>query len=155
MVENRSRRLASRIAIVCATACACTLTGCVERRYTIRTNPPGALVVVNGEEIGRAPVSRNYTDYGDRGISLMLDGYQTQRVKQAIEAPWYDNLLTESISENVIPFTIRDERDFEYQMAPATLPSTSDVMSRGDSLRAQARAAPPARRGGILGFFGF
>ena len=129
--------------------------GCVERRYTIRTNPPGALAVVNGEEIGRTPVSRSFTFYGDRDITLMLDGYQTQRVIQPVGAPWYDNVVTEFFTENLVPFTIRDERDFTFQMAPTTIPATNDLLSRGENLRAQAQAPPPARRGGILGFLGF
>lgn len=131
------------------------LAGCVERRYTIRTDPPGALAVVNGEEIGRTPVSRTFTYYGDRDITLMLDGYQTQRVIQKIDARWYDNLLTEFFTENLVPITLRDERDFVYKMAPAGVPTTDDLMARGEALRAQARSSPPPRRGGILGFFGF
>jgi hypothetical protein len=136
-------------------AVAAGLTGCVERRYTIRSNPPGALVVVNNEEIGRTPVSRSFTYYGDRDITLMLDGYQTQRVIQPIDAPWYDNLVTEFFAENLVPVTLRDERDFTYQMVPAAVPPTNDLLSRGEALRTQAQAAPPPRRGGILGFFGF
>ena len=46
-----------------------SLSGCVERRYTIRTDPPGALVIVNGEEIGPTPVSRSFIYYGDRKIT--------------------------------------------------------------------------------------
>lgn len=131
------------------------LSGCVERRYTIRSEPPGALVVVNNEEIGRTPVSRNYTYYGDRDITLMLDGYQTQRVIQPMKAPWYDNYLTEFFSECVVPVTIRDERDFTYKMQPATVPKYEELLNRGEGLRSQAQTIPPPRRGGILGFFGF
>ena len=36
------------------------LSGCVERRYTIRTEPPGATVIVNGEEIGPSPTSKSF-----------------------------------------------------------------------------------------------
>lgn len=136
-------------------ALAAGTSGCVERRYTVRSNPPGALVVVNGEEIGRTPVSRSFTYYGDRDISLMMDGFQTQRVIQPVKAPWYDNLLTEFFSENLVPFTIRDDRDFTYQMTPATMPTANDLLNRGQSLRAQAQAPPPPRRGGLLGWLGF
>jgi hypothetical protein len=136
-------------------AVATGLTGCVERRYTIRTEPPGALAIVNGEEIGRTPVSRSFVFYGNRDITVMMDGFQTQRIIQPIDAPWYDNILTEIITENVVPFTIRDERDFTYKMVDATVPLTNDLMSRGETLRAEAQFAPPPRRGGILGFFGF
>src|SRR5258707_15345494 len=37
-----------------------SLSGCVERRYTVRTNPPGALLVANDEEIGATPTSRSF-----------------------------------------------------------------------------------------------
>jgi hypothetical protein len=129
--------------------------GCVKRRYTIRSDPPGALVVVNNEEIGRTPVSRSFTFYGDREIILMLDGYQTQRVIQPIKAPWYDNMLTEVVTENFLPITLRDEREFTYKMVPSEPPKINDLMARGQDLRAQGRFAPKPRRGGILGFFGF
>ena len=67
--------------------------GCVERRYTIRSDPPGATVIVNGEEIGPSPASKSFVYYGDREITLMLDGYETKTVIQPIKAPWWDNLL--------------------------------------------------------------
>src|SRR5439155_18204145 len=78
-------------------------TGCVKRRYTIRTDPPGATVIVNNEEIGRTPVSRSFTFYGDREITMIMDGYKTQRVIQPIKSPWYDNYLTEVFTENFLP----------------------------------------------------
>lgn len=150
------RRLARRWVLVGGAATiGLGLCGCVERRYTIRTNPPGALVVVNNEEIGRTPVSRSFTYYGDRDVTLMMDGFQTQRVIQPIKDPWYDNVLTEFFTENLIPFTVRDERSYDFQMVPATIPATNDLMNRADLMRAQAQAPPPPRRGGILGFFGF
>jgi hypothetical protein len=149
LLTRRTAAAALVIAWVAGTA------GCVERRYTIRTEPPGALAIVNGEEIGRTPVSRSFTFYGDRDITLMLDGHQTQRVLQPMNAPWYDNLITEFFTENVIPYTFRDEREFNYRMVPGTVPPTNDLVSRAESLRAQGATQPPPRRGGILGFFGF
>jgi len=129
--------------------------GCVERRYTIRSDPPGALVIVNNEEIGTTPVSRSFTFYGDREVVLSKDGYQTQRVIQPVDAPWYDNLLTEAVTENFVPYTFRDNRDFTYTLSPEVATSTPELLSRGEALRARALNPPPARRGGLLGFFGF
>lgn len=131
------------------------LTGCVTRRYTIRTDPPGALVYVNNEELGPSPVSQSYTYYGPREVMLVADGYQTQKLVQEMPAPLYDNVLTDFFTENLLPFTIRDEREFFYRMTPATEPVPSDLLSRGEALRSQAKQPPPPRRGGILGFFGF
>ncbi len=152
MVRRSLKRLS---ATALGIALAGSLAGCVERRYTVRTDPPGALVVVNNEEVGRAPVSRSIVYYGDRDVTLTLDGYQTMRVVQPIKAPWYDNILTEFVTENMIPWTLRDERDFTYKLVPESVPTTGDLMARGENLRVQGQSPPPPRRGGLLGFFGF
>jgi hypothetical protein len=131
------------------------ISGCVERRYTIRTDPPGATVIVNGEEIGPAPASKNYVYYKDREITMMLDGYQTKTVIQPFNAPWWDNLLTEFFTENVIPFSLRDERQFTYQLVPAESPPQGELVDRAEGLRGEARVLPKPRRGGILGWLGF
>jgi hypothetical protein len=130
-------------------------TGCVERRYTIRSDPPGALVIVNDEEIGTTPVSRSHVFYGDREITLIADGYETQTVVQPMNAPWYDNIVTEFFTENLIPFTIRDEREYMYKLKPATVAPSGDVTARANEFRQRALTPPAPRRGGILGFFGF
>jgi len=131
------------------------ISGCVERRYTIRSDPPGATVIVNGEEIGPAPASKSFVYYGDREITLMLDGYATKTVIQPINAPWWDNLLTEFFTENVIPVSMRDERQYTYQLVPAQSPTQEDLSGRAESLRSEARVLPKPRRGGILGWLGF
>jgi hypothetical protein len=128
--------------------------GCVERRYTIRTDPPGALVVVNGQEIGTSPVSKSFTYYGDRDIRLFKDGYRTERLVQPVKAPWWDNYLTEFFSENLVPFTMRDEREFVYQLTPDSSPATEDLLNRAEQLRSQGQAPPQPRRKGLLGFLG-
>ena len=85
-------------ALVCVAACG-PLAGCVERRYTIRTNVPGALAIVNGEEIGPTPVSRNFIFYGPRKITLIADGFETVDVVQPVRPPWWDNYVTEFFTE--------------------------------------------------------
>ncbi len=131
------------------------ISGCVERRYTIRTDPPGATVIVNGEEVGPAPASKSFVYYGDREITMMLDGYQTKTVIQPINAPWWDNLLTEFFSENMIPVSMRDEQEFKYQLVPAQSPTQTELRDRAEALRTEAQTLPKPRRGGILGWLGF
>lgn len=140
------------LAAVLALAC----TGCVERRYTIRTDPPGALVYVNGEELGPAApaVSRSFTHYGAREIVLIADGFQTQRIVQPLDAPWYDNFLTDFVSECLVPWTIRDEREFVYRMAPAVNPPSGDLVQRAEALRGEAQFTPPPQRRGLFDWFG-
>ncbi|MEI6037860.1 MAG: PEGA domain-containing protein, partial [Planctomycetota bacterium] len=69
-----SYRCASRLRCRCrhwlpmlACACVsllCASTGCVQRRMTIRSNPPGALVYVDDYQIGATPVSTDFIYYG-------------------------------------------------------------------------------------------
>ena len=129
--------------------------GCVERRYTLRTNPPGALAIVNDEEIGPTPVSRNHTFYGDRKITFVLDGYETKTVVQPMKAPWYDNLFTEFFTENLIPYTFRDERVYTYDLTPYQQPTIESLQGRAEELRAVGQAPPNPRRRGLFGWLGF
>jgi hypothetical protein len=145
------RRLAAGLAVVGLALCS----GCVERRYTLRTEPPGALAIVNGEEIGQTPVSRSFYYYGDREITFILDGYETRTIIQPMNAPWWDNLVTEFFTENLLPYNLRDEREFRYQLTPAASPLTGDLRDRAEQLRSEARIHPKPRRGGILGWLGF
>lgn len=153
MVADR-RRLC-RLLIIAGLSSVAALTGCVERRYTIRTDPPGALVIINDEEKGISPVSSSFTFYGDRRITLIKDGYETRTVTQPVKAPWWDNYLTEFFSENLVPINLRDERDFTFTLTPTRIPEMDELRQRGEGLRAQGSAPPPPRRGGILGYFGF
>lgn len=150
-VPCRGRWL-SRLAIVVATVC---LTGCVERRYTIRTNVPGALAIVNGEEIGPTPASRSFTYYGPRRVTILADGFETLDVIQPIRPPWWDNYLTEFVAENLVPVTLRDEREFYYELRPATVPSPVDLQNRAETFRQAGQAGPTPRRQGLLGWLGF
>jgi PEGA domain len=153
MIRTRGPR--RRAAIALAWGLAGAAGGCVERRYTIRTEPPGALVVVNDEEIGPSPASKSFVYYGDRRVQLFAEGYQPLELVQPIRAPWWDNKLTEFFTENLVPITLRDEREFTYRLVPATPPTTPELLERAEGLRRQAQAPPKPRRGGILGFFGF
>lgn len=141
-------RTAKRCALALAVLGVAALdAGCVKRRYTIRTDPPGALVYVNGEEVGTSPVSRSYTYYADREVVLVADGYKTEKIIQPFDAPWWDNNLTDFVSENLLPVTLRDEREFDYRLVPSTNPSPNEVLTRAQGLKQRAQQPiPPPRR---------
>jgi PEGA domain len=129
--------------------------GCVERRFTVRTDPPGAVVTVNGEEVGTSPVSVPFTYYGVRRVKAEAEGYNTLNIEQPIKAPWWDNLATEFVTENMVPFTLRDEREFNYRLTPASTPETGDLVGRAEQLRSAGTTPPPKKRTGIAAWLGF
>ena len=129
--------------LLCA-ACVTLATGCVQRRVTIRSNPPGALVYIDNHAIGTTPVSHDFTYYRTGQIRLVKDGYETLSVLQPIRTPWYQWFGLDFVSENVIPWEIRDERVYSYQMAPQRIVPVEEFLGRGENLRASATSDPRA-----------
>lgn len=111
------------------------LGGCVERRMTIRSNPPGALVYVDDNEIGTTPVSVNFTYYGTRKIRLVKDGYETLTVMQSFSPPWYQYVPLDFLSENFVPGKITDRRMLDYQLLPQMVVQSDQLRARGEDLR--------------------
>jgi len=57
--------------------CAAAVTGCVERRYVIYTDPPGAMVLRNGQTLNATPVDDHFVYYGKYKFTIFADGYET------------------------------------------------------------------------------
>src|SRR5437763_5492969 len=92
---------------------ACLLAGCVERRFVITTDPPGAVVTdEKGIPSGAAPVDRTWVYNGVYQFKIDKDGFETQVVHENVAAKWYEYFPFDFFSENVIPWTIRDVRRF-------------------------------------------
>jgi hypothetical protein len=113
----------------------CASGGCVHRRFTVRTNPPGARVFVDDFEIGTTPVSHDFVYYGTRKIRLVKDGYETLTILQPIPTPWWDLPGIDFISENLVPTEIRDHRVLDFQMQPQVIVPTEQLLGRADELR--------------------
>ena len=115
------------------------LPGCVERTARIQTDPPGALVVVNDEEVGVSPVKFAFLWYGDYDIILRKPGYQTLKTHQRIDAPWYEWPPFDLVAEAIVPTLIRDEHVVPtFKLEAASQPAVSDVVERAVELRDQA-----------------
>lgn len=105
---------------------------------TIRSDPPGALVVLDGEEIGYTPVSVDFTYYGTREITLVKDGYESLTVMQKVRTPWYEVFPLEFVTDNLIPMKMNDRREFAYQMRPQVIVPTKELIERASGLRNEA-----------------
>ena len=123
------------LVVLCASTC-----GCVQRRLTIRSNPPGALVYVDDYQIGTTPVSTDFVYYGTRKVRLSLSGYETLTVMQPLPTPWYEYPGLDFVSENVVPGEIRDERVVEYQLQPQMIVPSPQLLGRAENLRHSAAA---------------
>lgn len=66
------------------------LPGCIERKISITSEPPGAVVWVNDVEIGRTPAETDFTFYGEYDVRVKLEGYEPLRTHMAAEAPLHE-----------------------------------------------------------------
>ena len=72
------------ILIFCILIC-----GCVERKITITTDPPGAFVWLDGKKIGKTPLETPFIFHGTREITLQKKGYEIQSNMEPISIPWF------------------------------------------------------------------
>ena len=118
--------------------------GCqsVHRRLTIRSEPPGALVYVDGERIGFTPASISYDYYATRRIELVKDGFETETWLQPVAPPAYQIPPVDFITDNFLPRQVEDRRVVSRRLRPKALARTEDVLGRADELRSRSRTGP-------------
>jgi hypothetical protein len=115
------------------------LSGCVERRMIIESNPPGALVYRDGVPIGATPVEVPYTYYGAYNFTLVKDGYETQTFNERISAPWYAWPPFDFVVENIYPFQVEDIRRLGFTMQPRQQISPNELLQRAENLQREGR----------------
>lgn len=130
----------ARLLLTAVVVAACALSaGCVRRRMTVRTNPPGAQVFVDDQAIGVTPCSAAYVYYGTRKITVMKEGYATQTLYQKFYPPWYEIPPLDFLSENLVPRETRDERIVDVELVPDQLVPPQKLAERAQTLRDSAK----------------
>jgi PEGA domain len=135
----------ARTACALFAVAAALLTGCVERRFRIESNPPGAYVLVNSLPYGPTPVDIPFIYYGHYDIVLMKDGYVTKRVRQDVPAPWYQYPPIDFFAESLWPRQITDIRPLIYDLEPLPPPNLVQLKAEAVELRERAKTLPPPR----------
>ncbi|HMQ16620.1 MAG TPA: PEGA domain-containing protein, partial [Phycisphaerae bacterium] len=79
------------------------LGGCVERKLRIRTDPPGALVTINDEQVGVTPLEVTFLWYGDYELVLRKSGFETLRTHSRANAPWWQFPPFGLVAETLVP----------------------------------------------------
>jgi hypothetical protein len=116
-------------------ACA-ALSGCVEQTLSIDSTPPGALVYLNDQEVGRTPLTRDFKWYGDYDVQLRLEGYEGLKTHQKVTAPAW-NWVPLDLVANLLPFAFKDNRSYTYALKPLdpTMDQPRGLLDRAADLR--------------------
>ncbi|HUV63717.1 MAG TPA: PEGA domain-containing protein [Sedimentisphaerales bacterium] len=111
------------------------LCGCVERKLTINTEPQGALVVLNDEEIGQSPVTVSFAWYGDYCVRISKEGYQTLDTHQELEGPWYDAFPFDFFAQIVSSRRIVDSYEWAFELSPMQPVSRDELIRSAEQMK--------------------
>ncbi len=125
----------SGLLLMCAVLLPLCLAGCVERILFIRSEPPGAQVIVNGTDLGPAPVILPFQTYGVYDVVLSQPDHYRLRATVHVKPPWYEQVPFDFFAEVLWPFTLRDYHDVTLTMQPTVPADDAGVDEREAQLR--------------------
>lgn len=115
-------------------------TGCVERRFVITSDPPGAMVYDEKNlPLGPTPVDKTFLYNGVYRFTLVKDGFETLVVEEHVGPRWYEYPGIDFFTENLIPYRFRDIRRYHYQMQPQRILPPESVLQQGEALRSRGQ----------------
>lgn len=103
----------------------------------MRTEPPGAVVRVNGDEVGTSPVAWRFEHYGTVRVETELAGYEPESRDVHLRAPWYEKPGIDFFADVLAPWRIRDDHEVQLKLSPE---KKVDVEREIRDLSAAARA---------------
>jgi hypothetical protein len=113
--------------------------GCIERTVSINTEPTGATVILNDDEVGKSPVKVPFTWYGDYDIIIRKPGYKTLKTNHRLNAPWYQFPIIDIFAECLVPYTIHDDRVMPTFALDAETPTDrKTLLENASNLRQEA-----------------
>ncbi len=125
-----------KTSLVCIAA-ALLCVGCVERTLTINTEPQGALVILNDEEIGTSPVTVPFNWYGDYNVVIRKDGFETLKTHRELKAPWYDAFPFDFIAGVILPNRIADSYQWTFELAEKKQITRDELLQQAGRFRKQ------------------
>jgi len=131
----RMQKLSAQMVI--SLIAAMMLGGCVERKLTINTEPQGALVILNDEEIGESPVTVNFEWYGDYWVRIRKEGYETLNTHRELKAPWYDDFPFDFFTQIISPKRTVDSYEWTFELSPQQQPTREKLIQNAEKLKEQ------------------
>jgi hypothetical protein len=99
----------------------------------VRTDPPEALVYLNGVEVGRTPLKRDFIWYGTYDVQVRKEGYQTLKTRGYVTKPWWQYVPIDLAAE-LLPMRFRDQQllTFTLRPTPALAENPKDMLRRAE-----------------------
>lgn len=91
--------------------------GCVRRTISIDSTPPGALVWVNDQELGRTPFETDFLFYGTYDVRLVHPEREPQLTTGHARPPLWDNIPLDLAAE-MLPMHLQSRVHWHYDLEP-------------------------------------
>jgi len=122
-----------------------SLTGCVERVIRVTSDPPGARVWLNDQDLGVTPAQASFTYHGVYDVRLELPGYLPVHEGRKAKAPVYEWPLIDLVAE-AVPARFENTHEWHFELAAdpeVSLPADDAdalLLQRAGELRDRAAA---------------
>lgn len=124
---------------------AAVLTGCLEHTIVVTSEPAGAVVYLNDQEIGRTPVEADFRYFGVYDVRLNLEGYEPIVTSRKAAAPLYE-VPPIDLAAEAVPAKLPTRIEWHFVMAPlaSQVPGADrealqrELLSRAGELRESA-----------------
>ena len=113
------------------------LTGCVERKLTINTEPQGAVVTLNDKEIGTSPVTVGFQWYGDYNVRITKPGYETLKTHRELKAPMHDKFPLDFLAQCVNPQRIVNSYEWTFPLEEKKPVDKDELIKEAQKLKEQ------------------
>ena len=121
------------------------LAGCVDRRFVVTTNVPGAQVFVDNKPLGPSPVDSKWDFAGGYTFTALAPGYEPLEQRVKFKAKWYMYPPFDLIAESFYPGRIEDVRRVELTLQPSRQLTDQELIATAEQLRQEGKALPPTR----------
>jgi PEGA domain len=139
--------------LLLAALCLAPLTGCVERKITIGSDPEGAVVTLNDEEIGRTPITVPFIWYGDYDVVLRYEKNVGTPQKPEIrryylhthrytKTPVFEIIPIDLVAQ-LLPIKFVDHQIWAFPVPEVHEPADDVVIQRARDLKAELDAPEP------------
>jgi hypothetical protein len=116
------------------------LAGCVRREIEVTTTPPGAILTLNGREVGKTPARIQFTFDGTYDVRLRLQGYESVAGSGTTDMPAWDFMGADLVAE-VLPAKLHRLERWHFDLVPDA-DANAGVLDRAHAARRSVESMP-------------
>jgi hypothetical protein len=115
--------------------CVALTSGCLDQKLTVTSEPEGALVIISDKEVGRTPLTIDFTWYGDYDVIIRYPekGFATISTNANISPRWWGYPPIDLFA-SIMPWTVHDKRYLHYKLKKLELPNDETLIKSAEQM---------------------